>query len=265
MLLTRDDGVVARTPEEADQAHLAGHMQCATYLPATKANPVARYCNFFMSPEAQHTVEKEGGGYYTCPVCRQSNDLWHELPWHGLTPDQMEENALAAEQAAHENPNRNFKAGGITRIGIPLDVQGQIGEDLIERMGEIPSYGPITWFHQGGASTNSPLDAMTKDWGVEIKTIGYDASHHRFIPGRTNNKGDKDRAAQKAGKLGVLGVLILLDYRRSVADIFVREMPLPRGTLAWRSHQGQHLVKEVPFRNPLMDPHDPTPSVETPF
>jgi hypothetical protein len=65
------------------------------------------------------------------------------------------------------------------------------------------------------------------------------------------------------GKKGVLGVLVLLDYRRSVADIYVREYPTEQGVGAFRSKSGTHLVKEVPFRNPFLDPHNPAPQVES--
>lgn len=252
MILTRDDGIVARTPQDADQAQLAGYVQCATYHAASKQYPVAGYCTFFLSPEAQTHVSHEGGGYYTCPVCRQSHDLLHEMPWHGVSQED-----LPPEQQG------GFTAGGGTRIGLGMDVQGQIGEDLVEHLGELPGYGPITWIHEGGATVGSPLDMATAEWGVEVKTLGYDAAHHRFIPGRPSEKHHKNEMAKSMNKKGVLGVLVLLDYRRSMADIYVREFPLEKGGVkTFRSNQGQHLVKSVPFRNPLMDPHDPSPKTE---
>lgn len=252
MILTRADGIVARTPQEADQAKLAGYKECATYHRASASGPSAGYCPFFLSPETQTRVT-EGGGYYTCPVCRQSSDLLHELPWHGV----------AEEELPPEEQNLGFRAGGGTRIGLGMDVQAQIGEDIVSGLKELPGYGPITWVHEGGAVVASPLDMATKDWGIEVKTLGYDASHHRFIPGRPQEKANKNAMAANMNKKGVLAVLVLLDYRRSVADIYVREMPLETGGVkTFRSHQGQHLVAEVPFRNPLMDPHDPSPKAE---
>lgn len=252
MILTRSDGIVARSPQEAEQAHLAGYAQCATYHPVSVRTPVAGYCPFYISSEAQSVVSGQGGGYYTCPICQQSHDLLHEMPWHGVPQEDL----------PPEQQSEGFRPGGGTRIGLGMDVQGQIGEDLLESLGEIPGYGPITWVHSGGSTTPSPLDMATKDWGIEVKTLGYDAAHHRFIPGRMQEKVDKNAMAAAMNKQGVLGVLVLLDYRRSVADIYVREFPLPTGVKTFRSHQGEHLVKEVPFRNPLMDPHDPSPKTE---
>lgn len=252
MILTRADGIVARTPQEAEQAQLAGYKECATYHRAGIRRPVAGYCPFFLSPETQGRVT-ESGGYYTCPICNQSSDLLHELPWHGV-PD---------EDLPPEQQNLGFQAGGGTRIGLGMDVQAQIGEDLVAKLGELPGYGPITWVHSGPAAANSPLDMATKDWGIEVKTLGYDTSHHRFIPGRAREKEAKNAMAASMNKLGILGVLVLLDYRRSMADIYVREFPLDTGGVkTFRSHQGQHLIAEVPFRNPLMDSSDPSPKAE---
>lgn len=247
-VLSHDDGLLARTPEDAQQAEAAGYVQCATPKASVgpgRGNP----CQFYISPETQSALQQQGG-YYTCPSCHHSHDFLHEMPWHGVPSDEY-------------NPDE-FNAGGTTRIGLKMDVQGQIGEDLVQKLGEIPGYGPITWWHEGDAAANSPLDGATKGWGLEVKTLGYDATHHRFVPGRVKEKADKDQMAKRMGKQGVLGVLVLLDYRRSVADIYVREFPLERGIGTFRTSQGgtQKLVAEVPFKNPLMDPHDPSPHVD---
>lgn len=260
MLLGHDDGIVARNVQDAEQAQAAGYIKCETFKDARRGNLP---CPFYLSPEAQSAVT-QAGGYYTCPRCSYSHDLLHHLPWHGASDDEWD--------------HSSFYAGGGTRIGLGMDVQSQVGEDLVENMGELPGYGKITWWHGGGATAASPLDGATEDWGIEVKTLGYDATHHRFVPGRPKEKNDKNAMALQMGKKGVLGVLVLLDYRRSVADIYVREYPVAehpttpgaydQGVGAFRTNQGQHLIKEVPFRNPLMDPHDPSPVVkkqEMPF
>lgn len=251
MILKPEDGMIARSPEDAQQAEAAGYVQCATPFDSRRGEP----CSFYISPETQSDLQ-HGGGYYTCPRCLHSHDFLHEMPWHGVLEDEM------------TNAQRNeFAAGGGTRIGLNMDVQGQIGEDLVYNLGEIPGYGPITWWHDGGSTAASPLDGATADWGLEIKTLGYDATHHRFVPGRAREKAHKNEMAIQMGKKGILGVLVLLDYRRSVADIYVQEYPfsfddqgtLAKGVGAFRTNTGQHLVKEIPFKNPLMDPHDPSP------
>lgn len=213
-------------------------------------------CDFWIDPQALARVSNSSG-YFTCPKCHHSYDLLEELPWHGPEHDY----------------NEPFAAGGGTRIGIPMQDQAQIGENLIEHMGELPGYGPITWWHPGGALSNSPLDGAVKDWGIEVKTIGYDALHHRFIPGREKEKADKNQQAAEMGLKGVLGVLVLLDYRRDVADIYVKEMPLEpwtngrgmviQGVAAFRKNSAQRLVAEVPFQNPYKDPNNPAPATYT--
>jgi hypothetical protein len=259
-ILTKEDGLVAKTPLDAEQAVAAGYVKCPTMK-----NSGGNVCNFHLSPETQSSLQ-QNHGYFTCPSCHFSYDFLHELPWHGVTD--MHDIEDAHEQ---DRQDSKFGPGGGTRIGIPMSVQAQIGEDLVEEMGEIPGYGKIDWWHDGGATSPSPLDGSTHDWGVEVKTIGYDATHHRFVPGRPSEKEDKNAQAAQLGKQGTLGVLVLLDYRRSVADVFVRPYPAEKGVGSFRSSQGatQHLVKEIPFKNPLLDPHDPTPHVvndnEPPF
>ena len=242
-------------PTDPDQLLAAGYVKCLTGT-----------CPFFLSPEAQSDIQNRGG-YYTCPICRKSYDLLHTLPWHGVSDEAEVYQNINQDQRLNQ-----WKSGGGTKIGISMTSQGQLGEDLVKQMGEIPGYGVINWWHPGGAASQSPLDGTTKDWGIEVKTIGYDAMHHRWIPGgvRRNadgsirdEKAEKTQAAVEMGKMGVLGVLVLLDYRRSVADIYVRAFPTEEGIKTFRTTQSNvtHLVKEVPFRNPLMDPHSPEPQV----
>jgi hypothetical protein len=268
-LLTSADGVDQRKFPDVSQLEAAGYHRCYTNnwkkIPGPNGTKVNVPCPFWLSPETIEMVKDKMGGYYTCPVCVRSYDLMHDMEWHGV-PEQY-----AADP--------QFSAGGGTRIGILMTEQAQIGEDLVEHIGNLGDYGPITWWHQGGAATNSPLDGATQDWGIEVKTIGDDAMHHRFVPGRAKEKTDKNAMAEQMGKQGVLGVLVMLDYRRSVADIYVKEMPfaghqmpgpgaaaqLTNGIAAFRSNAPGvlHLVKEVPFSNPLVDPHSPTPHVQT--
>jgi hypothetical protein len=257
MLLTRADGIVASSDQEATQAVQAGYQKCATMRRTSRGGKdYGTPCPFYLSPSAQSMVTNNGG-YYTCPVCYHSHDLLHTMPWHGADPE-------LAEQAAEYDREKlgYFTAGGGTRIGLPMDVQASIGENLVRNLPELPGYGPVTWWHEGGSTGNSPLDGATAEWGIEVKTIGYDAEHHRYIPGGRRRRadgstldeiGEKNQMAHEMGKKGILGVLVLLDYNDQGG--------IAKGTKAFRSNQGMHLIKEIPFRNPLMDPHDPSPVV----
>jgi hypothetical protein len=247
-ILTADDGLVAKTPEEQQTLQGAGYQQCYGKFSNKGPQSPSRPCDYHIAPEAQTHVQDKGG-YYTCPRCQQSHDLMHDLPWHGASEDDFNQDS--------------FSAGGGTRIGLSLKEQAQIGEDLVENLGELPGYGPITWVHPGGSISQSPLDMATKEWGIEVKTLGYDATHHRFVPGRPKEKEDKNAMALARGLKGVLGILVILDYRRSVADIYAREFPVDpatgKGVGAFRSLNAQHLLAEVPFKNPFMQPEHPAP------
>jgi hypothetical protein len=254
-LLTHDDVFIARSPEDAAQAQAAGHPQCYT-AKVDRGIGKGGPCPVYLPPPTVSHVTDNMGGYFTCPNCKVSHDLLHDIPWHGVP-----------EEEYNPEAQQEFNAGGGTRIGLPMSDQSQIGEDLVHNLGELPGYGPITWWHEGGSLANSPLDGAVEDWGIEVKTLGYDAMHHRYVPGRKREKLHKNEMALAMGKKGVLGVLVLLDYRRSVADIYVQEHPVVadengqiiQGTRAFRTNTGMHLVKEVPFKNPLMDPTHPAP------
>lgn len=248
-ILTPDDGRLAKTPEEAKVLQGAGYQKCYGDMGTKKAPDP---CQFHIAPEAQSHIQTLGG-YYTCPRCKQSHDLMHDLPWHGVQGDMFNQDT--------------FSAGGGTKIGLPLKDQAQIGESFIESLGEIPGYGKITWVHPGGAIARSPLDMATDDWGIEIKTLGYDAMHHRFVPGREKEKRDKDEMAAARGLKGVLGLLVLLNYRNSLADVFARAYPVDLasgvGVGAFRSHNAEHILARHPFDNPLMNPSHPAPIVKS--
>src|ERR1039457_6705529 len=153
--VTKDQGQNTYDPQQIQQLEAAGWWKCPGKLNTGKP------CNFWLNPQTKQRVENSSG-YVTCPRCHRTTNLMEHLPWHG-PQDPIE-----------------FDPGGTTKIGIPLNDQGQIGENLVAGMKEIPGYGPITWWHPGGAGMQSPLDGATSDWGIEVKTIGYDAMHHRF-------------------------------------------------------------------------------------
>jgi hypothetical protein len=249
MILSNEHGARAYSPEEAEALAESGFEKC--YRPG---------CNFFISPEAQQEIQSHpDAGYYTCPKCKTSWDTMAHLPWHGAPEDFLEP----------------FSAGGGTRIGLNMEEQAQIGEDLIQEHG-LPGYGPIIWWHPGGAGSPSPLDGTTKEWGIEVKTLSFDTMHHRFIPGSTVDRSAKNKAAEDMGLRGVLGVLVMLNFRTSMASVYVREMPLEpwqtsmgltlKGVATFRTNSGQRLLENIPFVNPFMSPHNkaPHPPVQRP-
>jgi hypothetical protein len=159
------------------------------------------------------------------------------------------------------------KPGGSTRAGISLTAQGRLGEDIVHGLGELPGYGPITWWSD---HYNSPLDGAVGDWGVEVKASNVDNVTQQFVI-RPEDRITKNAQAAQMGFKGILGVLVILDYRRSLADIYCREFTLApwkgnngrtyQGVGFYRKHSDYKLVEEVPFKNPFLDPSHPAPDL----
>jgi hypothetical protein len=248
------EGQIAQSPEQASQLEHQGYVKCHNQL-----------CDWWITPEAAQAVS-EAGQTYKCPRCSMSYDL----------------NTIVGQFPREETSP--FAPGGTTIAGISLQEQAQIGEDLVEHLGTIPGYGPITWWHQGGATSPSPLDGACQaidgqgTWGIEVKTLNYDAKNLRFVPGGPKYKAMKNAHAEREGWLGVLGILVLLNYRTGKADMYARAFPLGtsqawtdaqgrghnlpiQGVGAFRHHNATQFVTEIPFKNPLVDPRHPAPNV----
>lgn len=240
-MVTEEGQTAAPGSQDEQNLRLAGYEKCHMQL-----------CDFWIKPEIAQVVD-QSGGLFTCPRCHQTYNLIARV---GNAPTQ-------------------FTPGGKTIAGITLAEQGDIAEDLVRGLGALPGYGPFVWWHEGGARAPSPLDGATAEWGVEVKAVNADAKNLRFIPGRVHEKQTKIDQAATMGLRGILGVLVLLNYRSSLADIYVMEMPLEpwttqrgraaQGPVAFRHHNGTHLVAEVPFDNPLTDPTKDAPVVPEPI
>jgi hypothetical protein len=247
MILTLQDGIKATDPTTEALIEKEGYVHCYTQSYRSSGVP----CPFWISPEAQTKVAESADGYYTCPVCYHSYNLLHELPALGVPEE------VAAHNWEQSREPGNYQSGGTSISGLSVGEIGEIGENLVRNLGEIPGYGKIVWWHPGGIGSNSPLDGATTDWGIEVKTLSMDTKNHRWIPGDITTKSAKDEHAAKLGVKGVLGLLVLLNFRTNFADIYVKEMP--DGVKTFRSVNAEHLVAEVPFHNPYMDPTNPSP------
>ncbi|WP_028058362.1 hypothetical protein [Candidatus Solirubrobacter pratensis] len=230
---TSPEGQVAGSAQEAATLQQAGFEKCY--------NPV---CDYHIHPDRLATHDEYDA--FTCPSCRKTYNLLDPAPF----------------------AQGRFTPGGRTIVGLSPTEQGRLAENIVKGLGEIPGYGPITWWSD---IYNSPLDGGTAEWGIEVKAVAVDAKNHRFIAGRPSEKASKNETAAKMGYKGVLGILVMLDYRRSVADIYVKEMPLAgvtiggrrfEGIFAYRAHTVPKLIEEVPFRNPFLEPDHPSPTVQ---
>lgn len=200
-------------------------------------------CGFMHSPGLANSQ--------TCPNC-------------GISPDQASD-LTNGMYAMSQVP------GGSTRSGLSLREQGDIGENLIQKLGEIPGYGKITWWHDQGGQNYGPLDGATGEWGIEVRSYNVDNSALQFNIS-PDEKIRKNQAAAEAGYKGILAVVVALDFRRSLADIYVRPFTLePWGTYRGQPRSGigfyrpsdkYRLMEEVPFENPWMIPGNDAPYVQ---
>jgi tRNA nucleotidyltransferase (CCA-adding enzyme) len=256
-------GVNATSSAQAIQLEADGFVKCR--------NPL---CNFYNAPEVSHAylgimddIENGMGD----PV-----QLEHTCPWCGFKYN------YAAVPGAKAN-NKKFAPGGGTVVGLSLDDMGELGEQLVQQVGktDLAGYGPILWWSK---YKNSALDGMVQDWGIEVKAVNWNAENKRFIVA-PKDRATKNQAAQdpkyfadilgdtELGELidrmkikpkGILGILVLLDFETSRADIYAREFPLTtwyargkpyKGVVHFRHHTAVPIYQNVPFDNPLPNPN----------
>src|SRR5690606_5728259 len=151
-------------PARAAQLEQAGYLKCR--------NPT---CNWWISPEELSDMEGEGF-FFSCPNCKLTYPL--------MDPTPLWINSGQIEGTPYENPegyipgvaNRNYETlGGLTRRQ-----QGQIAEQIVQELREIPGYGPITGWSE---NYNDPIDGGAGEWAIEVKALCIDVRNHRFIPG----------------------------------------------------------------------------------
>lgn len=273
MASLQQEGVPATSREEAENLQKAGYTQC--YTPG---------CNFFISPETFSLHDDNIEQDFTCPVCHKTYDLLSEPSW-----------------------GYSGIAGGQTRVGYTMKTQGRLAEQIVYYLGLedpqwIQRYGPIIWWQSGiqydeGYSDQGELDGGTAEWGIEVKSANGDNIDPRFNIGADERRSKHQRAQEGTGVSGgyalsfqaeaaqaeavykydkLLGVLVVFNFWKSVADIYVKEMPLS-GWLSGQKRQKAgfanfrpketesfHLFEEIPFRNPNMDPLSNEPQ-EIPF
>ena len=244
-------GKVPATPQEQQTLESEGFIKCR--VPT---------CDYMLAPQDYESAE-DNDYYFSCPKCKHTYQLIAPTPFS--INDQGGVVANPFEQIPGENIegiNRDYE----TFIGLTMKQQGDIGENLVKNMKTLGDYGPITWWSE---TYNDPIDGGAGPWAIEVKTLCIDVKNHRFVPGNTPRKEAMVARAKQLGFSGILGVLVLLDYRRSVADIYTMEMPLTpwkaqngrmvQGPVAYRKHNGQQLVAEIPFDNPFLNPNTEAP------
>lgn len=158
-------------------------------------------------------------GFTRCPhpTCR----LWipdarlpddPEVPWscprgHTYTWRELEEKAFG-------------EPGGWTHAQLSPTAQGVIGEQVVEAVGKLGRHAVA-----GMTPANDTLDGWTDTgFGIEVKSVNAEARNVAFVAGTVRAKRRKDDVAKERGYRGILAVLVVLDFRTSVASIYMREM-----------------------------------------
>src|ERR1700757_2807776 len=118
----QDFGQKAPEGRPASPANLPQQLEAQGYWKCPGKFSNGQPCDFWLDPQRRYAIE-HSNGYFTCPKCNHSFDLMSELPSHGISSDE-------------------FTPGGRTHIGLPLGDQGQIGENIVAGLGELPGYGP---------------------------------------------------------------------------------------------------------------------------
>lgn len=250
-------GQLASSIAEVQALQMAGFYPCRNQA-----------CNYFFHPYSHEIAEN---GDTECPGCQKHYNMNHVNPFSRFDQsDNREEDPRTRHVIETPNGQLAYNVGGGTIAGLSLAEQGNLAEDIVERIGDLPGYGPITGRH---STYQSPVDLYCGDWAIEVKSVNADGKHLRFWPGSQRDRTSRNQRAEAEGFKGILGVLVVLNYRTSQADVYAREMPfkdlrvngqIKRGLYAYRAHTGTPVATHVPFDNPLLQPHGSKPS-DIPF
>lgn len=189
-------------------------------------------CDYVFTDQDMNEMERDGG-WFTCPNCGWTYNYY-----------------------AEERRNK---------VGLTGRQMGNIGEEIVERLGTIPSLGQITWV---SPDYHFPIDMIAGDFGVEVKT-NHSEAQPRFKLGGGNNPGGTP--ATRAGKLqyceseGLRPALVgvRLNFYTDKADIFVRPDSFSD---TWIGAAALQHVSTVDFTdlNPFKRPEDVPPANELP-
>ncbi len=149
-------------------------------------------------------------------------------------------------------------------------VQDDLGKEIIAQLGSLPGYGAIVWWDK---SDKYPLVGTTTQWAIDVRAIDrndplhqYDYRAQKHYPHVTKRKRE---FVEHFSLKGILGILVVLDYRTDMAAIHVKEMPiaaLENAAYGWTAkYEMPKLLENVPFRNPYKDHRSLAPHVESPL
>jgi hypothetical protein len=194
-------------------------------------------CDYVFTPQDEQEMQ-QNRGWFTCPKCHHTYNLFD----------------LEAMQ-------------GTNKVNLSPTAMGQIGEQVVESMGQIPLLGTITWTSN---EYTYPIDLIAGEYGVEVKTNHSEAQPRFKMGGGAYGKGTgrSQPMVEKANWCFTQGLTpalvgVRLNFYTDKADIFVRPGSF---TDTWiGSGQLQHVATEdFSNLNPYKNPHDVPPPSEMP-
>lgn len=164
------------------------------------------------NPKCLHNFAEDDIGAFAgnlkCPECGWETDLGASL-----------------EPRFFEGPGggkAELNPGGMTRSGLTVGDMGHIGEQIVQRIGELPGIGVIT---PASSSYNFPIDVVITNargaFGVEIKTNHSQAQERFKIGGKAERQAKIQYCLQNGLKPALIGVR--LNFFTDKAYVFFRE------------------------------------------
>ena len=193
------------------------------------------YFNYRFNPDALYDCPD---GHFAClnPECNEPIPDIHAADDVTTCPECETKFSLTDEMREYyEFVDGDRKAiSGLTRTE-----QGKIAEKLV-RGRVLGEYGRVS---RRRMDYHSPIDAFTDlNWAVEIKSINARAKNMAFAP-NPEQIASKNTFAIERGYRGILGVLVVMNFRHRKADFYVRAFE--RGEFKYFS---VNIAKEEPLR-----------------
>ena len=197
-----------------------------TAMAVSRPKAVDSYLEELAGPNEQHRLDPNS--HCVNPKCdQQFDESMVESNGTVVCPKCGTEQNVADDAKSHiPDPDGSGKAilnpGGRTRSGLSLDQMGQIGEQVVLGLGDVPGIGAI---QPASNSYNFPIDAIISgqrgNFGVEIKT-NHSEAQERFKVGGREERASKIAYCMANGlKPALIGVR--LNFFTDKAYVFFRE------------------------------------------